>query len=404
MKVAYLNTVCGGSTGRLAAGLGRAVVADGGESLLLYGRGGPADGLACLRVDKKAEVYFHAAAARLSDREGHYSRAATRRLLAALDAFAPDVIHLHNLHGYWLDRPMLFAYLAARAVPVIWTLHDCHALTGHCAYFDRPRCSRWETGCHDCPEKKIYPASILCDRSADNYADKKRMSEALKNLTLVTPSPWLGDVAARSLLNTHPVEVICNGVDTAVFKPTASDLRARYGLVGKKLLVAAAAPWGPAKGLPDLIELAETLPAEYTVAALGLSEKQRRGLPARMLGLPRTENAAELAGWYTAADLTVLTSRSESFSMVAAESLCCGTPVVGFTAGGPESMAPADCSRFVPWGDDAALRDAVCDWASRETDRAAIAAAAQTRFALPVMTAAYQALYDRATTSKGEKT
>ena len=351
MKIAQVNSVCSGSTGRISAGVACVLSANGDQSLLLYGRGGPADGIDCERIESKTAFYLHTAYARLSDRQGFASGAATRRLVARIAAFEPDVIQLHNLHGYYLDYRVLFHYLKSVGTPVVWTLHDCHAFTGHCAFFDMAGCGRWKTGCGNCPQKRAYPKSVLLDRSAKNYAEKRALCRGLKNLTIVTPSDWLKALAGQSFLKEYPIRTIHNGIDPTVFRPTNSDLRVRYGIGDDRLILGVANVWEPRKGLSDFIALAKKLDGKAKIVLIGLSDRQIKDLPHGVTGIRRTASAAELAAWYTAADVFVNPTLEDNFPTTQIESLACGTPVVCYDTGGCAEALDETCGVVVPKGD-----------------------------------------------------
>lgn len=400
MRIALLNSVCYGSTGKIARGIASHVRAAGGEARVYYGRGSSFGDTDAVRIESNAEVYAHLACARLSDRQGFYSKMATKRLIRALAAFDPDVVHLHNLHGYWLDMETLFPFLAAFQKPVVWTLHDCWPFTGHCAYFDAANCMRWQTGCYACPKRSEYPQSLLLDRSARNYMDKKRLFTAVPNMTFVTPSQWLAERVGDSFLRAYPACVLPNGIDLTVFRPTESALRERYGLVGKRLLLGVAQVWEPRKGMDMLLQLRKRLPTEYAMALIGLNGEQMEQLPAGVLGLPRTKDAAELAAWYTAADVLVDCTCEENFPTTHLEALACGTPVATFAAGGSAEMLTETCGVGVPVGDLEALRLAV-DQAT--TLRGADCLAQARRYDTNERLAAYLPLYEELLGKAGAK-
>jgi len=151
---------------------------------------------------------------RIFDNHGLASRSATKQLLRRMTEIQPDIVHLHNIHGYYLNYPLLFDYIEKTNVPVVWTLHDCWPFTGHCAFFSACGCDRWKTGCHHCPQKGKYPASYLLDCSRRNYDLKKQTFSRLKNLHIVSVSHWLDDLAGQSFLQNHSHSVIHNGIDT----------------------------------------------------------------------------------------------------------------------------------------------------------------------------------------------
>lgn len=359
MRILQINSVCSGSTGRIAAGVSRVLEDAGNESLILYGRGAGTGGAPCERIEGAAAFYAHTAYARLSDRQGFASTPATKRMIRRIDAFEPDVIQLHNLHGYYLDWRVLFGYLRSCGVPVAWTLHDCNAFTGHCAFFDAAGCERWRTGCGNCPQKHAYPASLLLDRSARNFAEKRTLTQGLKNLTVVTPSRWLANLTKQSFLSDYPVRVIYNGVNRDTFTPTESDLRVRNGIGQKRLILGVANIWEPRKGLDACLDLAQKLGDEAIVALIGLSARQMNRLPKGVIGLTHTESSQELAAWYTAADVFVNPTIEDNFPTTQIESLACGTPVVCYDTGGCAEALDDSCGVVVPKGDLPALAEAV---------------------------------------------
>lgn len=346
MRLLQVNSVCGsGSTGRIAEGIHRLATARGDDSRIAFGRGTSPDGVDSIRIGSSVSVGVHAALSRVTDRQGFYSSRATSRLLSEIDAFRPDIVHLHNIHGYYLNIAMLFPHLAEIQVPVVWTLHDCWPLTGHCAHFDFIGCDRWKTGCYACPQKLNYPQSLLMDRSKANWAAKRRLFAMPRSIVLVTPSDWMSALVADSHLRHRRSSVIRNGVDTSVFRPTPGDFRVRHGLQGSRMILGVAARWGQRKGLDDFITLAGLLqdPAnglqEYSIALVGLSAAQRRKMPGNVVVIDSTADARELAQIYTAADVLFNPTREDNYPTINLEALSCGTPVVTYNTGGsPESV------------------------------------------------------------------
>ena len=340
MKVFQINTVCGvGSTGRIATDLYHVLEEDGHSCCIAYGRGTAPAGIDSYKIGSTLDVYAHTMCSRLTDGEGLYSSSATKHLVEKIKAYAPDIIHLHNIHGHYLNYPILFQFLKAYGRPVVWTLHDCWAFTGHCAHFDYIGCSRWKEECHDCPQLKAYPQSYGIDRSRENFARKKALFTGIDRLELITPSQWLADLVKKSFLGTYPVQVIHNGIDTTVFKPTPSDFRERYGLQDKKIILGVASPWTARKGLQDFIKLSKMLPEEWKIVLVGLSPKQLKAIPTSILGIERTNNVLELAQIYTAADVFFNPTYEDNYPTTNLEAIACGTPVITYDTGGsPESV------------------------------------------------------------------
>ncbi len=362
MRVFQLNTFCGvKSTGRIALEIAKLVEADGGECRIGYGVPEliPEAERFAYRIGSPVERKLHAAMRKLLDAEGYGSYFGTRALIHTLKSFQPDVIHLHNLHGCYLDLPLLFGYLRTAQVPIVWTLHDCWPFTGHCAYFDYCACTKWKTQCHDCPQQRNYPICIGLDGSQRNYRMKKRLFSPLLSLTLVAPCEWMTEPLSESFLGDHPVRVIPNGVNLNVFHPVQSDLRTRYSLQNKRVVLAVASEWDERKGLRYLLKAAQEMGESYRFVVIGLSEAQCSELPQNMLGLTHTADAQELAAWYTTADCFVNPTLEDNMPMVNLEALARGTPVVVFRTGGcPEAVTEA-CGTVVDKGDTAAFCQAV---------------------------------------------
>ena len=341
-KILFLNTVCSvGSTGRMIKDLYNLAKNDGYSCRIAYGRGGhdgiPEEDVYC--IGSKLSLYRTAFLSRINDREGFMLRAQTKRFLKYVDAFAPDIIHIHNLHGYYLNAPMLFEYLASHeSIKVVWTLHDCWAFTGHCAIFDEIECDKWMTGCSKCPRKGTYPASILADMSERNYREKKKYFNLPKNITIVTPSEWLSEIVKRSFLSKHQINVIRNGIDMSFFAPTRSDLRKKYGIEDKCILLGVSLKWYASKGINDITELRRLLDESFVIVIIGEgAEESFKG--DGFITVSKTHDRRELAEWYTAADYLINPTHADNFPTVNLESLACGTPVITYNTGGsPESI------------------------------------------------------------------
>lgn len=330
MKILMINSVCGiRSTGRICTDLADILKEHGHECLIAYGRETVPEKYENIsyRIGSDADVKLHALSARLFDNAGFCSRKATKKLIKKIREYDPDVIHLHNLHGYYLDVEALFDYLKKSGKPVVWTLHDCWAFTGHCAHFDAVGCNKWKTGCHHCPQKREYPTSFLFDNSKKNYADKKRLFTQVENLTPVTPSGWLAGIVRESFLGKYDIKVIPNGIDLDIFKPTNSDFRKKYGLENKKIILGVASAWDKRKGLDDFVSLSALLDESYAVVLVGIDEKQKCALPKNIIAISKTNNALELAEVYSAADVFVNPSRQETMGLTTVEAMACGTPV-----------------------------------------------------------------------------
>lgn len=360
MKVLQINTFCGrGSTGRITVDLAKALQEGGHESLIAYGRGKAPDGVNAKRFETNLGNDLHGLRTRLFDGQGFGSAGATKRLIRLIDSNHPDLIHLHNLHGYYINVKLLFDYLKEAGLPVVWTLHDCWAFTGHCAHFDYAGCDRWKTCCAGCPQKKEYPSSFWMDRSTQNYLGKQRLFTSVKNMTVVTPSVWLAGLAESSFLGKYPIRIIPNGIDLEMFRPTESGLREKYHLQGRFVVLGVASEWGPRKGLDYFVELSKNLSEEYKIIVVGVTEKQKKDLPSAILSIQRTDSAKELAQLYSAADLFVNPTLEDNFPTTNLEALACGTPVLTFNTGGSPESLDDTCGLIVEKGNKKELLTAV---------------------------------------------
>jgi putative colanic acid biosynthesis glycosyltransferase len=333
MKVLQINSVCGlGSTGRIVTDIDTTLRENKIESYIAYGRETSINNDHILRIGSKLDYYIHGGLTRLFDTHALLgSSMASKRFIEQIKKIDPDVIHLHNVHGYYLNIKILFDYLKTSGKPVVWTLHDCWSFTGHCAYFSYAQCDKWIEGCYRCPKRNSYPASAFIDNSKRNYLIKKELFTSLENMTIVTPSQWLADLVAQSFLAKFPVRVINNGIDTGVFKPDASEsVRERFELGDRFIILGVASIWGQRKGLNHFMELSKMIDDDCLIVLVGLNEKQIDELPSNIIGIKRTANINELAQIYSAADVFVNPSVEETFGLVTAEALACGTPAIVF--------------------------------------------------------------------------
>jgi glycosyltransferase involved in cell wall biosynthesis len=265
---------------------------------------------------------------------GFFSFFATLRLLFFLKKRKVQLIHLHNLHAFCFNIPLLFYFIKKYNIPVIWTLHDCWSFTGRCPYFELTKCNKWKEGCHNCPyPRKSYPVSYV-DSSHMMWTLKSKWFNGVRNMTIVTPSMWLANLVKQSFLRNYPVKVIYNGIDRSVFRPVESDFRNHYGLIGKKIVLGVAFGWGVRKGLDVFVELSKRLSSNYRIVLVGTDEQVDLSLPDTILSIHRTNNQEDLAKIYTAANVFVNPTREDVLGMVNLESLACGTPVITFKTGG----------------------------------------------------------------------
>lgn len=341
MRILQINSFSGsgGSTGRIVADLYKVFKEDGHECLVGYGRKISPEEIKAIKIGSKIDNYIHAVKTRFFDNHGFSSTKATKEFIAKMKEYNPDVVHLHNIHGYYINIELLFNYLKENKKPVIWTLHDCWPFTGHCAYFDYIGCDKWKNHCLDCIQKNSYPSSKLKDNSKLNYLRKKELFTSIDNMTIITPSKWLADIVNESFLKKYSVKVINNGIDLSVFKPTESKFREKYNLEDKFIILGVANTWEKRKGLETFIELSKRLDDNKVIFLVGLSKKQLNSLPSNIYGISRTNNVRELVQIYTAADILVNPTLEDNFPTVNLEAIACGTPVITYDTGGsPESI------------------------------------------------------------------
>ncbi|MGN1410885.1 MAG: glycosyltransferase [Oscillospiraceae bacterium] len=332
MKVFQINTFATFSTGRIAVDLYKTLKENNHDSCIAFARGQIEEGIPYYRIGTDLDVKLHGIATRITDKTGFYSTNPTKALIQKIKEYNPDIIHLHNIHGYYLNIELLFNFLKEYNKPIVWTLHDCWPFTGHCAYFDMAKCNKWQSHCERCPQKSAYPKSLLLDNSSWNFDNKKELFCGVKNMVLVTPSQWLADLVKKSFLKEYQVKVINNGIDLSMFRPTESDLRKQYNLEDKFVILGVASTWDERKGLDDFIKLSKMLNDNFQIIVVGINEKQKKSLPNNIIGISRTHDVKELAQLYTMADVYINASVEETFGMPTIESMACGTPCIVYDA------------------------------------------------------------------------
>ncbi len=342
MRVLMINSVCGiRSTGRICTDIAQNLKSLGNECKIAYGRETVPEKYKdfAVLIGSDTDVKTHALSSRIFDNAGFMSKGVTKKFIEWVKEYDPDVIHLHNIHGYYINIEILFDYLRRCNKRIIWTLHDCWPFTGHCSYFDFAACDKWKTGCYNCPQKKEYPQSLVMDNSKKNYEKKKKIFGSVPNLTIVTPSVWLKNLVKESFLKEYDVEVINNGINLEVFKPQESELRKKYSIEDKKIILGVAAIWDRRKGLDYFTELSKKLDDSYKVVVIGISDEQLKMLPDNVLGITKTNSITELAQWYSLADVFVNPTLEDNYPTTNLEAIACGTPVITFNTGGSVESA-----------------------------------------------------------------
>lgn len=361
MKILQVNTVIrGSSVGRIMADLYEVIKASGNEARVAVGREPMPEGYEGILVGNKGDFYQHVVKNFLQGESGFGSAEVTKKFLSWVEEEKPDLIHLHNIHGFYLQVEMLFEYIKKRNIPVVWTLHDCWSFTGHCAYYDFAACEKWKTGCHTCMQHaKVYPYAIFKDNTTASYARKRKAFCGVKNLTIVTPSHWLKGQVEQSFLKEYPVTVIPNGVDLSVFTPadkSDSDIKTILGVANI---------WELRKGLVYFEKLAKDLPDDYRVELIGVNKKQKKELNkkygSKVIARERTANVGELVEAYRNAAVFVNATLEDNFPTTNLEALACGTPVVTYATGGSGEAVTEETGIVVRRGSYDKLLEAVLE-------------------------------------------
>ena len=346
MKILQINTVATGCTGRIAYGIMKVAAKAGYECKFAYGRGKSADPNTYM-ISNPFDYNFHALCTRVFDDTGLHSVIRTKKFIKWIEEYGPDVIHLHNLHGYYINYEILFKYIKEKNIKVVWTLHDCWPYTGHCPYYTFVGCDKWRYGCSNCQQKLHHPASFLFDRSAQNYKDKKKAFQGTRDLTIVTPSAWLAGEVRKSFLGDYPIEVIPNGIDLETFHPTEMNFRKQNNLEDKIIVLGVANGWAETKGMNYFIELSELAGSEYQIILVGLTKKQLKNIPSGIIGIGKIENIDILVDLYSSADIFLNPTLEDNFPTTHIESLACGTPVITFRTGGAPEAIDGTCGLIV---------------------------------------------------------
>lgn len=348
MKIVQINSFNGGSTGNIALNINKMASQNNWDTKFYFGRywkNRTQPSTSSIKIAFNWETKFHATMARIFDNMGHGSWLSTKKLISKLNFENPDIIHLHNIHGYYINYPLLFDYLRQSGKPIVWTLHDCWSFTGHCAYFDYSGCNKWKTGCHNCPQIHTYPKSLFIDNSERNYNLKKKLFLSLGNqLTLVPVSNWLKELIKESFFKETKIITIHNGIDTTAFSPQPT-------IEGRDYVLGVASPWSERKGLNDFFMLRSILPSNIKIVLVGLSKQQIKGLPDGISGIERTQNINQLATLYSNATIFFNPTYEDNFPTTNLEALACGTPVLTYNTGGSPEAVTEKTGFVIPQGD-----------------------------------------------------
>lgn len=399
MRIMLINSVCNwGSTGKIAYDLYKKIIADGHEAMVCYGRGDVINETGIVKFGIDAETYLHAALTRLTGKNGCFSFFSTKRLIREIERFRPDVVHIHELHAYFVNTTPLLRYLKQKKIKVVWTFHCEYMYTGKCGH--AYECEGWLHGCGQCPAVRDYPKSLFFDRTKKMFRVKKQLLSDMKFI-IASPSQWLADRAKRSFLGGNPIFVVRNGIDTddVFHRRSAEDaegLKASFGLTGKRIVLSVAPDiMNEKKGGQKVLEISRTFTDDKDLHFVLIGAAEDAHPYDNVTILKRTKNQNELALWYSAADLFLICSKRENFPTTCLEAFCCGTPVVGIDEGGTKETVPQPYGKFCK-GSKEELASAVREMLKASFDHGEIASMGVERYSRQTMYSEYKKLYEKA--------
>ena len=355
MKVLQINTVYGiSSTGRTTKELHEALQEKGIESIVAVTKTNT-EGESLYFIGNKFDWKLHGLLSRIFGTQGYFSFFSTKKLLKYINKEKPDVIHLRNLHGNYINVPSLLKYISKEQIPTVITLHDCWFFTGKCCYFTDSNCDRWQRECGNCPALKKWNKSWFFDRSRKMLLDKKKYFSKIKNLAVIGVSNWVTDLAEQSILkDAKVVKRIYNWIDLAVCKPTESNIRTELNLDSDFVVLGVAQRWNQLKGLNIFIDAAKALP-EYKFVMVGNMPKDIE-LPSNIISVGVVNKVEELVKYYSMADVFLNPSVQETFGKTTAEAICCGTPVIGYNLTATPELIGEKCGLIIDENIESVIR------------------------------------------------
>lgn len=362
MRVLQINAVYNlSSTGRTTTELHKALLEKGHESYVAYATTNKPDDPNLYCIGSKNDRKYHALFSRIFGTQAYFSKVATKKLLKYIDSVKPDVVHIRNLHGNYINLPMLLKYLAQKDIPTVATLHDFFFLTGKCVYFTTAQCDKWQTHCGHCPNLKSGNSTWFFDRTDKMFEDKLRLFSAMKRLAFVGVSKWVADEAKKSPIaqNAQITTSIYNWIDFGQFHiEDVSALRKEKDLDGKFVILGVSAVWEERKGLDRFIELSGHLNPDERILLIG-DMPDGVNLPENIISIKKTDSVAELVKYYNLADVFLTFSLEETFGKVSAEALSCGTPVVCYNSTANPELVGERCGKVVEKNDFDGIVEAI---------------------------------------------
>lgn len=331
--VLQINECLDVATGSIARQIGETALRLGWNSYIVYSARERYHSTECktFTIGSTSDFYLHALETRLFDNHGLASRNATKLLVKRIAKLNPDIIHLHNVHGYYLNYKILFEFLTKANIPVVWTLHDCWTFTGHCSHFESIGCLKWKEKCERCSLKREYPKTWIIDKSGRNYELKKSLFTSVKNMTLVPVSWWLSKFISDSFLKKYPIRVINNGIDLRIFRPSEVHTQFIERKKNKIYVLGVANTWTRQKGFYEFLKLGGD--NRFQVILVGFIPKKDI-LSKNIIAMGYINDPTELAKIYSSVDVFVNPTYADTFPTVIIESIACGTPVVAYRTGG----------------------------------------------------------------------
>lgn len=363
MKILQVNCVYNtGSTGKIVYDVHTELLKKGYESVVCYGRLGKTNDKNVYKTCSEWYSKLNNLLSRFTGVMYGGCFSSTNKLISIIKKEKPDVVHVHCINGYFVNIYRIITWLKKNKIKTVLTLHAEFMHTANCGY--AYECEKYKTGCGKCPQLKKETKSFVLDNTALSW---KKMRKAFngfnENLIITSVSPWLMQRGKGStILGDKNHKVVMNGLDSEIFNPKLQNtIKDNLNIKDKKMVLYVTPSFSVepehVKGGWYVLEVAKHMP--NTMFVIVGCKEEIQNLPQNVINVGRVENQQKLAEYYSAADVTLLTSRRETFSMVTAESLCCGTPVVGFKAGGPETIAIDEYCDFVEHGDIDGLEEAL---------------------------------------------
>lgn len=349
MKVLQINAVYNiSSTGKIVTELHNALIEKGIDSYVAYSKTSKLDDVNLYQIGSLADTKLHALLSRITGKQGYFSSFATKRLLKYIDSINPDVIHFGNLHGNFINLPMLLNYIAEKDIPTVITLHDCWFFTGKCCHYTADGCWKWQTQCDNCPIIEKYNKSWFFDRTRKMFDDKKELFGKINNLAVIGVSDWLTNDAKKAPIfeNAKLIKRIYNWIDLNMFYPKeTSELRKKLNLSDEFVLISVSHKWCAEKGLIKVVDLARKMPhIKFVLVGRIVDEID---LPSNIISVGEVKSAEKMVEYYSMADAMLSLSVQETFGKMTAESIASGTPVIGYNSTATPELIGNGCGKVV---------------------------------------------------------